>query len=87
MEINSDLVKMWRTNTRFYSLLILCHNAGKSRGTTFNNYVDVNGNKGEFVSMLKVYGRGGKKCKKCASIIKKLKVAGRGTHYCPNCQK
>jgi len=59
----------------------------KARGTTFNNYVDANGNRGKFVNMLKVYGRAGKKCKKCASIIKKLKVAGRGTHYCPNCQK
>ncbi|MCK5061723.1 bifunctional DNA-formamidopyrimidine glycosylase/DNA-(apurinic or apyrimidinic site) lyase [Candidatus Parcubacteria bacterium] len=59
----------------------------RARGTTFNNFVDGNGNIGNFVSQLKVYGRNGKKCKKCASIIKKLKVAGRGTHYCPDCQK
>ena len=59
----------------------------KARGTTFNNFVDADGNIGNFVSQLKVYGRNGKKCKKCASIIKKLKVAGRGTHYCPDCQK
>lgn len=59
----------------------------KFRGTTFNDYVDVEGNKGNFVKLLKVYGRDGEKCKRCRKgIIKKIKVAGRGTHYCPQCQ-
>jgi len=58
----------------------------EKRGTTFNNYRDSNGNKGNFVSFLKVYGRQGQKCQKCGGEIKKIKVAGRGTHYCPVCQ-
>jgi len=58
------------------------------RGTTFNNYVDAGGNKGNFTKLLKVYGRGGKLCKGCKKEkIKKVKLVGRGTHYCPVCQK
>jgi len=60
----------------------------KYRGTTFSNYVDANGKKGNFSGQLKVYGREDEKCKRCKKgIIKKNKVAGRGTRYCPVCQK
>lgn len=61
--------------------------AVKYRGTTFNDYRDADGNKGNFVSQLKVYGRDGEDCKKCNTKIEKTKVAGRGTHFCPKCQK
>ena len=57
------------------------------RGTTFSNYVDSKGQKGNFSAHLKVYGRGGKPCVICGTPISKVKIAGRGTHYCPNCQK
>ncbi len=60
----------------------------KKRGTTFNNYVDAQGQKGNFVKYLKVYGRTGKICLNCHRVkIKRMKVAGRSTHFCPNCQK
>jgi len=60
----------------------------KFRGTTFNDYVDADGNQGGFVKQLKVYGRADKLCKRCHRVdIKKIKLAGRGTHYCSCCQK
>lgn len=60
----------------------------KYQGTTFSNYTDAHGQKGNFVPLLKVYGRQGQKCRRCKNKeIKKIKLAGRGTHYCPNCQK
>jgi len=59
----------------------------KNRGTTFNNYVDSDGNTGSHINFLNVYGRDGEKCKKCKTIILKKKHAGRGTHYCPKCQR
>jgi len=59
----------------------------KYRGTTFSNYVDSQGKKGNFTRFLRVYGREGKKCYRCNGIIVKKKLAGRGTHYCPKCQK
>ncbi len=65
----------------------LIEKAIKYRGTTFNNYLDAQGNKGSFVAKLAVYGRSKELCLKCQGPIKKIKVAGRGTHFCPNCQK
>ncbi|QQG52974.1 MAG: bifunctional DNA-formamidopyrimidine glycosylase/DNA-(apurinic or apyrimidinic site) lyase [Candidatus Falkowbacteria bacterium] len=58
-----------------------------SRGTTFNNYVDSAGKKGNFSRLLKVYGRGKLPCPKCRQPLIKTKLAGRGTHYCDYCQK
>ncbi len=59
----------------------------EKRGTTFNHFVDGDGNKGGFLPFLRVYGRAGKPCKKCKTLIVKTHSAGRGTHYCPTCQK
>lgn len=58
----------------------------KHRGTTFNHFVDGNGEKGGFLPFLKVYGRAGKPCKTCKTSIAKIKAVGRGTHFCPQCQ-
>ncbi len=57
------------------------------RGTTFSNYTDPDGRKGNFVAHLKVYGRQGKACPVCGTKLMKSRVAGRGTHFCPHCQK
>lgn len=59
----------------------------QKRGTTFNNFVDADGNRGNFVASLKVYGRGGQKCYHCGVRLLRVRVAGRGTVYCPRCQK
>ena len=60
----------------------------KYRGTTFNDYVDANGNGGKFLKFLKVYQREGKKCPRCREgVIAVMKSGGRGTRYCPVCQK
>lgn len=58
----------------------------ENRGTTFNNYLDSRGRKGNFSSLLNVYGRKGKPCNKCGNVIEKIKLAGRGTHFCLKCQ-
>ncbi|NQV00176.1 MAG: DNA-formamidopyrimidine glycosylase, partial [Parcubacteria group bacterium] len=57
------------------------------RGTTFSNYVDGKGDKGNFTKLLKVYQREDEPCFKCKKKIKKIRIAGRGTHYCSNCQR
>ncbi len=56
-------------------------------GTSISDYRDPDNNQGGFQNMLKVYGRAGKQCGRCGSIIKKAVVAQRGTHWCPVCQK
>lgn len=59
----------------------------RNRGTTFRDYKDGEGNKGDNQNHLLVYSRGGKPCKKCGAILKQIKVGGRGTVYCELCQK
>lgn len=76
----AEVVKIYKAIKRILALAI------KNRGTTFSNYVDGSGKKGNFSQKLKVYGRANEKCVKCSSAIIKTKIAGRGTHYCKVCQ-
>lgn len=77
----AETKKLWTAIQRILKLAI------ENRGTTFNNYVDSQGKKGNYSRFLKVYGRKGEKCPNCQRPIVKAKVAGRGTHYCAYCQK
>ena len=56
-------------------------------GTTFRNYRDALGGKGNFTDKLQVYGLEKTPCQICGTPIEKIKLAGRGTHFCPKCQK
>ena len=55
-------------------------------GTTFRDYLDGIGNKGEFQNDLCVYGRKNLPCPACGTLIVRTEVGGRGTHFCPQCQ-
>jgi len=66
---------------------VIIKKAIEYRGTTFSDYRDSKGNKGNFSRLLQVYGRGKEKCLQCGGAIKKEKIGGRGSHYCSNCQK
>ncbi len=70
----------------FQSIPIILNKSISERGTTFSNFLDPAGLRGNFVSFLKVYGRKGKACNKCGRAIKKTRLAGRGTHWCEYCQ-
>lgn len=37
--------------------------------------------------ILRVYGREGKKCRRCGSAIRRIEQGGRSTFWCPGCQK
>jgi formamidopyrimidine-DNA glycosylase len=57
------------------------------KGTSANDYVDTAGERGGFLTLLRVYGREGEPCRQCETRTKKIILAQRGTHYCPKCQK
>lgn len=57
------------------------------KGTSFSDYVQLDGKEGQFVKWLKVYNKKGQKCSRCGTYIDKIKLNGRGTHFCPKCQK
>ena len=56
-------------------------------GTTFRDYRNGEGGKGDHQNHLFVYGRNGLPCVICGNMIEKCTVGGRGTHYCTLCQK
>ncbi len=58
-----------------------------ARGSSLSDYVDAYGQKGDFVSRHKVYGRAGQPCPRCGAPIEKTVVAQRGTHFCGRCQE
>jgi len=58
----------------------------EKKGSSINDYKDVEGRKGGFQNHHCVYRRTGRPCFTCGSEIVRGIVAGRGTHYCPVCQ-
>jgi formamidopyrimidine-DNA glycosylase len=56
------------------------------RGSSISDYVDSDGNRGEFQFKHRVYQRDGKPCFRCKATIRRVIVAGRSSHFCPRCQ-
>ncbi|MEZ8825318.1 bifunctional DNA-formamidopyrimidine glycosylase/DNA-(apurinic or apyrimidinic site) lyase [Vibrio amylolyticus] len=56
-------------------------------GTTLKDFAQADGKPGYFAQELQVYGRAGKKCPTCHSLIEELKIGQRNTFFCSNCQK
>ena len=57
------------------------------RGTTFSSFQDAAGREGDNQHNLRVYGRIGLPCLRCAYPLAKSIVGGRTTAYCPRCQR
>jgi formamidopyrimidine-DNA glycosylase len=56
-------------------------------GTSFDSlYVDINGESGYFERSLKVYGRAGEPCQRCATPIRRETFMNRSSYFCPVCQ-
>jgi formamidopyrimidine-DNA glycosylase len=59
-----------------------------ARGTSFRDYRDATGGKGDFERSLAVYGRGGEHCLRCgARLVETHVIDGRSTVLCARCQK
>lgn len=56
-------------------------------GSSIKDYSNALGEMGQFQNAHQVYGRGGKPCKNCNTLLKKLTLGGRSTVYCSMCQK
>jgi formamidopyrimidine-DNA glycosylase len=56
-------------------------------GTSFSDYRDADDKFGEFQNHLRVYDRGGEKCRHCPNPIKRVAIGNRSAFYCPSCQK
>ncbi|MFH1656729.1 MAG: DNA-formamidopyrimidine glycosylase [Candidatus Nealsonbacteria bacterium] len=57
------------------------------KGESFSDYRDIEGQKGEFDKLRRVYRRNGEKCTRCGTKIERIKMNVRSAHFCPKCQK
>ena len=75
-------------NIILYSKRVLL-NAIKKGGSSFKDFKNTAGIKGDFQRDFKVYEREGLDCKqyKCRGIIKKKVISNRSTFFCDTCQK
>jgi formamidopyrimidine-DNA glycosylase len=57
-----------------------------ARGSSISDFLDAEGEPGEYQRHHRVYGREGKRCYRCGTAIRRAIVAGRSSHFCPKCQ-
>jgi formamidopyrimidine-DNA glycosylase len=57
------------------------------RGSSIADFLDAEGQPGEYQQHHRAYGREGKPCFRCRARIKRVMVAGRSSYFCPWCQK
>jgi formamidopyrimidine-DNA glycosylase len=74
--------------TRLHASLVdILTRAIAARGTTFRDYRDASGNRGEFVRQLTAYGREGEPCHRCGTRLTMTHaIDGRATVFCHRCQ-
>jgi formamidopyrimidine-DNA glycosylase len=56
------------------------------RGSSISDFLDAEGEPGEYQRHHRAYGREGKGCYRCGKKIGRVIVAGRSSYFCPKCQ-
>jgi len=56
------------------------------RGSSISDFLDAEGESGEYQRRHRAYGREGKRCYRCKTVIRRGIVAGRSSYFCPKCQ-
>ncbi|MEP6490882.1 DNA-formamidopyrimidine glycosylase [Microcoleus vaginatus GB2-A3] len=69
------------------AIIQVLQKAIESGGTTFSNFLNVQGVNGNYGGVAWVYNRAGQPCRTCSTTIERIKLAGRSTHFCPACQQ
>jgi formamidopyrimidine-DNA glycosylase len=54
---------------------------------SLRDHVNLNGQPGGNQEFLVAYGREGRPCRNCGTLIERLKISNRSAHYCPKCQQ
>ena len=57
-----------------------------ARGSSISDFLDAEGQPGEYQRRHRAYGREGKRCFRCKATIQRVIVAGRSSYFCPKCQ-
>lgn len=56
------------------------------RGSSISDFLDADGEPGEYQRHHRAYGREGERCYRCGAIIRRTIVSGRSSYFCPKCQ-
>jgi formamidopyrimidine-DNA glycosylase len=56
------------------------------RGSSISDFLDADGEPGEYQRRHRAYGREGERCYRCRTPIRRIIVAGRSSYFCPKCQ-
>jgi formamidopyrimidine-DNA glycosylase len=56
------------------------------RGSSISDFLDAEGQPGEYQQHHRAYGREGEACYRCGAIIRRAIIAGRSSYFCPRCQ-
>ncbi len=57
------------------------------RGSSISDFLDAEGQPGEYQRRHRAYGREGRACHRCKTVIRRGIVAGRSSYFCPKCQR
>jgi formamidopyrimidine-DNA glycosylase len=68
------------------SLQKILRNAIALRGSSISDFLDAEGEPGEYQLRHRAYGRERKPCYRCKTPIRRLIVVGRSSYFCPKCQ-
>ena len=79
-------LKPQETKLLYRAVQQVLREAIRLRGSSVSDYVDADGQRGEFQLRHRVYMREGKKCFRCKTAIRRVIVAGRSSYFCPRCQ-
>jgi formamidopyrimidine-DNA glycosylase len=55
-------------------------------GSSISDFLDAQGEPGEYQRHHRAYGREGKRCYRCKTPVRRAIVAGRSSYFCPTCQ-
>lgn len=75
-----------QVETLRHGLQEILRRAIKMRGSSISDFLDAEGEPGEYQRHHRAYGREGKACYRCKSVIRRGIVAGRSSYFCPKCQ-
>ena len=75
-----------KARSLFRAVRKVLDHAVKLQGTSFRDYIDIEGRPGNYALRLRVYQRTGKPCFRCGRPIRRIVIAGRSSHFCPRCQ-
>lgn len=78
---DAELIRRFCTGLR-----AILRRAIKSGGSTVRTYRGVRGEEGMFAVRHLVYGRAGRPCVRCGSLLRSMQLAQRTTVFCPQCQ-